>query len=281
MTSVSRTVFLYLSSPQPSSYSREPASSTNYTSIKSWVCQMFQRLLQYWLYMSSTMWHFPSRNLLFLLLRFRWLQRRTMPYWSGLCHLNRNNFSCHPGVSRTLSLLFQHFRWPSLWWRLSCCKFSGSMGFHRLVSHQGTEFTFWFCKEFCRLLVHSVSLSSGFQPQSSGQTERYNQEMETALLCSTSQSLSSSSHHLLIWVEYACNLLPVTPTSLSPFQSVYGYQPDLKGEACVPSAQALVHYFHLTWKRVGSVLIHTNLVYQKAMNHHRTLAPRYQMGQNV
>lgn len=56
---------------------------------------------------------------------------------------------------------------------------------------------------------------------------------------------------------------------------------DLKGEACVPSAEALVHRFHLTWKRAGSALIHTNLVYRKAVNHHRTLAPCYQMGQKV
>ncbi len=47
-----------------------------------------------------------------------------------------------------------------------------------VVSDRGPQFVSKFWKEFCRLLGVSVSLSSGFHPQSNGQTERANQDLE-------------------------------------------------------------------------------------------------------
>lgn len=43
-----------------------------------------------------------------------------------------------------------------------------------VVSDRGPQFTSRFWKEFCRLLGVSVSLSSGFHPETNGQTKRYN-----------------------------------------------------------------------------------------------------------
>lgn len=48
-----------------------------------------------------------------------------------------------------------------------------------IVLDRGPQLTAKFWSEFCRLLQVSVSLSSGFHPQSNGQTERLNQELET------------------------------------------------------------------------------------------------------
>lgn len=275
--------------------------------------------------------------------------------------------SCHPGVSRTLSLITQRFWWPSLredtrdfvsacpvcarnkvsrsppmgllrplpvphrpWSHVSMDFVTGlppSQGktviltvvdrfskmahfialpklpsaretaetvlFHvfrlhglpqDVVSDRGPQFASRFWKEFCKLLGASVSLSSGFHPQTNGQTERYNQEMETALRCITSQNPSSWSQQLL-WVEYAHNSLPVTSTGLSPFQCVYGYQPplfpDLEGEVSVPSAHALVRRCHLTWRKARAALLRTSTGYQRSANRHRTPAPRYRVGQKV
>ncbi|KAI3361893.1 hypothetical protein L3Q82_002216 [Scortum barcoo] len=90
----------------------------------------------------------------------------------------------------------------------------------------------------------SASLSSGFHPQSNGQTERMNQELETALRCMASQHPSSWSQQLL-WVEYAHNTLICSATGLSPFQCAYGFQPplfpDLEEEVSCPSVQAFIH----------------------------------------
>lgn len=50
-----------------------------------------------------------------------------------------------------------------------------------VVSDQGPQFSSTFWKESCRLLGTITSLSSGFHPQTNGQTQHVNQEMETAL----------------------------------------------------------------------------------------------------
>lgn len=52
-----------------------------------------------------------------------------------------------------------------------------------VVSDRGPQFVSKFWREFCRLLGASVSLSSGFHPQSNGQTERANQDLERVLRC--------------------------------------------------------------------------------------------------
>ncbi|CDR00358.1 unnamed protein product, partial [Oncorhynchus mykiss] len=44
-----------------------------------------------------------------------------------------------------------------------------------VVSDRGPQFTSQFWREFCRLIGASVSISSGFHPQSNGQAERANQ----------------------------------------------------------------------------------------------------------
>ncbi len=53
---------------------------------------------------------------------------------------------------------------------------------------------FW--REFCKLLGATVSLSSGFHPQSNGQTERANQDLERTLRCVVSKNPSSWSQIL-------------------------------------------------------------------------------------
>lgn len=53
-----------------------------------------------------------------------------------------------------------------------------------VVSDRGPQFCTHFWKEFCQLLGASVGLSSGFHPQSNGQTECINQELETCCHCS-------------------------------------------------------------------------------------------------
>lgn len=153
-----------------------------------------------------------------------------------------------------------------------------------VVSDRGPQFTSRFWKEFCSLIGATVSLSSGYHPQSNGQTERYNQEMETGLRCLASQHPTSWSKQLL-WIEYAHNSLPVSATGLSPFQCVYGFQPpifpELEHEVAVPSAHALVRRCHLAWRRARAVLLRTSTLYQRQANRHRRPAPAYQPGQRV
>uniref|UniRef100_A0AAQ6IR55 Gypsy retrotransposon integrase-like protein 1 n=1 Tax=Anabas testudineus TaxID=64144 RepID=A0AAQ6IR55_ANATE len=153
-----------------------------------------------------------------------------------------------------------------------------------IVSDRGPQFTAHFWTEFCRLLGISVSLSSGFHPQSNGQTERLNQELETGLrlLCSREPTTWSTK---VVWVEYAHNSLPSSATGLTPFQVVYGYQPPLfdvqEEDSSVPSARASVRRCHLAWRRARASLIKSVRSYESQANRRRRPAPPYRVGQRV
>ncbi|KAJ8402920.1 hypothetical protein AAFF_G00362340 [Aldrovandia affinis] len=90
-----------------------------------------------------------------------------------------------------------------------------------VVSDRGPQFASRFWRAFCSLLGASVSLSSGFHPQTNGQTERTNQTMENTLRCLASANPSSWSRHLA-WAEYAHNTLRNASSGLSPFEAQFG-----------------------------------------------------------
>lgn len=126
-----------------------------------------------------------------------------------------------------------------------------------VVSDRGPQFVSRFWKEFCRLIQATVSLTSGYHPQSNGQAERMNQDLETCLRCLASEKPTTWSKNL-IWVEYAHNTLPTSATGISPFQCVHGYQPplfpELEKEVTVPSAHALVRRCRRVWAGVRHML---------------------------
>ncbi|XP_048105661.1 uncharacterized protein LOC125298835 [Alosa alosa] len=127
-----------------------------------------------------------------------------------------------------------------------------------VVSDRGPQFSSAFWKEFCHLLGATVSLTSGFHPQSNGQSERANQELEKALRCMTSRNPKSWSQQLT-WVEYAHNSLTCSAIGMSPFQCVYGYQPPLfasqEGEVTCPSALAFARRCRRTWSQARATLL--------------------------
>ncbi len=141
---------------------------------------------------------------------------------------------------------------------------------------------FW--REFCKLLGATVSLSSGFHPQSNGQTERANQDLERTLRCLVSKNPSSWSQQLSM-VEYAHNSLPVSSTGLSPFECSVGYQPpvfpSLESEVAVPSAHAFVQRCHRTWTRARETLLQVGARTKAKADRHRSKPPVYVAGQKV
>ena len=153
-----------------------------------------------------------------------------------------------------------------------------------IVSDRGPQFTSRVRKEFCQSLGASVSLTSGYHPQSNGQTERTNQDLESALRCIVDRNPSTWSSHLP-WVEYSHNSLTCSATGLSPFEASLGYQPPLfpeeERELAVPSVQQHVRRCQKIWRDTRSALLLTSARNQQSANRHRQAAPPYVPGQSV
>uniref|UniRef100_A0AAQ4RF45 Gypsy retrotransposon integrase-like protein 1 n=1 Tax=Gasterosteus aculeatus aculeatus TaxID=481459 RepID=A0AAQ4RF45_GASAC len=153
-----------------------------------------------------------------------------------------------------------------------------------IVSDRGPQFTSAVWKAFCRAIGATVSLTSGFHPQSNGQAERANQKMESALRCLVSSDPTTWSSQLP-WAEYALNTLPTTATGMSPFQCLYGYQPPLfpsgEKDLSVPSVQAHIRRCHRTWHRARRNLLKASDCYERQANRHRVPAPAYAVGDKV
>ncbi len=153
-----------------------------------------------------------------------------------------------------------------------------------VVSDRGPQFVSHFWKEFCRLIGASASLTSGYHPQTNGQSERANQDLERMLRCLASHNPASWSQQLT-WAEYAHNTLPVAATGMSPFQSSIGYQPPLfasqEPDAAVPSAQAFVQKCRRTWERARKALVQAGRRAKVAADRRRTPALKYVCGQRV
>uniref|UniRef100_A0AAY5K2N8 ribonuclease H n=1 Tax=Esox lucius TaxID=8010 RepID=A0AAY5K2N8_ESOLU len=95
-----------------------------------------------------------------------------------------------------------------------------------IVSDRGPQFITRVWRAFCDQLGVSVSLSSGYHPETNGQTERLNQDIGKYLR----QQCHKQPHdwsRFLPWVEYAQNSLIHSSLRLTPFQCVFGYQPPL------------------------------------------------------
>lgn len=153
-----------------------------------------------------------------------------------------------------------------------------------IVSDRGPQFTSAVWKAFVSALGASISLSSGFHPQTNGQAERANQKLESALRCMVSANPSTWVSQLP-WVEYAHNTLSTEATGMSPFQCLYGYQPPLfpsqEGEILVPSVQAHLRRCHRSWHRARATLLRSSGRYQQQANRRRVPAPNYAPGDKV
>ncbi|KAI2666927.1 Transposon Tf2-6 polyprotein [Labeo rohita] len=153
-----------------------------------------------------------------------------------------------------------------------------------IVSDRGPQFISRVWREFFNLLGVSVSLSSGYHPQTNGQTKRKIQELCRLLrvYCSNHQETWSQ---FLPWAEYAQNSLQQETTGLTPFQSMLGFQPPLLSWAEEPSDVPAVDRWFRESEQVWNAA-HAHL--QRAIRRHkdqadtrRTHAHEYQPGDLV
>ncbi|XP_045563684.1 uncharacterized protein [Salmo salar] len=151
-----------------------------------------------------------------------------------------------------------------------------------IVSDRGPQITSRVWRSFCSALGINVSLSSGYHPQTNGQTELANQEMETALCCMTSANPSSWSVQLP-WVEYDHKSLTNASSGMSPFECALDYQPPLfpaqEVEVAVPSVHDHMRRCHRTWRKARATLLCASARTQSQANCRLASAPVYTPGQ--
>ena len=98
-------------------------------------------------------------------------------------------------------------------------------GLHNsLISDRGPQFASAFARELACLLQYDVKLSTTYHPQTNGQTERTNQEVETYLriFCANNPWKWTV---FLPTAEFHHNSVPHSSTKVSPFSLLHGYEP--------------------------------------------------------
>ncbi|KAL0185695.1 hypothetical protein M9458_017365, partial [Cirrhinus mrigala] len=153
-----------------------------------------------------------------------------------------------------------------------------------IVSDRGPQFISRVWKAFFRLLGVTVSLSSGYHPQTNGQTERKIQEVGRFLrtFCTSHQD---TWNQFLGWAEYAQNSLRQATTGLTPFQCILGFQPPLfpwTGEPSdVPSVDHWFRESERVWDEAHQHLQRAVRRQVATADRRRSDAPIFQVGQKV
>ena len=93
-----------------------------------------------------------------------------------------------------------------------------------MISDRGTQFASKVFQELCAKLGIKSKLSTAYHPQTDGQTERINQEVEAYLRIYCSTHPHTWSEHLTN-IEFAHNILPHSNTQMAPFKLLLGYEP--------------------------------------------------------
>jgi hypothetical protein len=93
-----------------------------------------------------------------------------------------------------------------------------------IISDCGSTFTSEFTTSLSKLLNIKLNFSTAYHPQTDGQTERTNQQIESYLRTYTNYQQDDWSDLLPI-AEFAYNNAPHSATQLSPFFANYGYHP--------------------------------------------------------
>ncbi|KIN98979.1 hypothetical protein M404DRAFT_30943 [Pisolithus tinctorius Marx 270] len=113
--------------------------------------------------------------------------------------------------------------------------------YDKIISDRGPQFASAFAKELASLLGYSLALSTAYHPQTDGETEHVNQEVET-YLCIFCQNDPTSWVNNLPMAEFTHNHCPHSVTHQSPFYLMYRYEPkpllSLITETHLPTAES-------------------------------------------
>ncbi|KAL5510913.1 hypothetical protein ACEPAG_4670 [Sanghuangporus baumii] len=154
----------------------------------------------------------------------------------------------------------------------------------RVISDRGSNFTAQFLKEFCRLINVDWKTSTAYHPQTDGQTERLNQELEQYLRCYVSYRQTDWAEYIDI-AEFAYNNRKHSTTHQSPFYTLYGWHPHLDvaetGDSNVPEAIDHLEELQQVQQEAYNSIRQANEAMKLYADLHRGKLPEYKPGDEV
>jgi hypothetical protein len=162
-----------------------------------------------------------------------------------------------------------------------------------IVSDRGPQFVSEFWKHLCRILRIEAKLSTAFHPETDGQTEVENRELERYLRAYVAYQQDDWSKWLAM-AEFAANNAPSATTKVSPFFANMGYEPRLsfdikaaapaiRGKEAIDRKVAIQKATKLKglWTKLQEEIGLAQTRMEGFANAHRKPAPAYQVGDQV
>ena len=109
-----------------------------------------------------------------------------------------------------------------------------------IVSDRGPQFISAFWEHLTTSLGIKRKLSTAYHPQTDGQTERADQDLENYLRRYVSWKQDDWARWLSV-AEFAANASPSATTGISPFHAVYGYKPRMDFDIPTGEPRTLTH----------------------------------------
>ena len=153
-----------------------------------------------------------------------------------------------------------------------------------VISDRGPQFVSNFMRELNRLLGVKTSPSTAYHPQSDGQTERINQDLETFLRMFVNQRQDDWADWLPI-AEFAYNNRVHSATRQTPFMMEYGFHPRTSADPVrnvkVEAAGEFVTRMKGIDDEAKAALARAADDMARHYDAHRNEAPEYQVGDKV
>ena len=150
---------------------------------------------------------------------------------------------------------------------------------HAIISDRGPQFASQVMTDLCKQLSISPKLSTAHHPQTDGQTEIMNQEVQQylRLFCADEQECWADWLGL---AQFAINNQQHSATKFFPFQLTHTYTPHMGIEHCVAKAPAVEEFTdRLSRAYDNLVKAHSHVVTQTNWSH--SDAPSYAVGDQV
>ena len=101
---------------------------------------------------------------------------------------------------------------------------------HRIISNRNPHFTSMLSRELCHTLGITQNISTAYHPQTDGQSEHTNQQLEQYLWIFINYHQQTWAS-LLPLAQYTLNLWPNATTKKAPFELILGYIPKVHQSA--------------------------------------------------